>query len=690
VSTFLIDVTHTLIRGLRFSRIFWIDATNDETIKFSYQTIAGYPEAIASGVKDIASVIHWLSEMDSNWLLIFDNADGEPSMVSKYLPPGDRGNVLITSRNPKMKHNASSGASIEVEQMEEEDAILLLLKAAHLYDTSEEFRQTSMPIVKELCFLPLAVDQAGATIASGLCGMDDYLQLYSKCRQSLLADPSFEGASNYGCAVYTTWELSFLALETKVAKDKSEIDARAAESAISILQTFAFFHFDGIAEDIFRRAAEKPEDGTDVQLNATSSLPHQLLKCNKSGKWDLLFFREGIRMLISYSLIKKNHGVYSMHPLVHCWVRDRMLQSEQQTRCMSARALLAQSITFQFASQDYTFRYALLPHIKANEKYANEVGITQMYDDDIQMSRFALVFYENGYWNEAEKLQVDVMELRKRQLGAEHPDTLRSMASLAATYGQQGRWNEAEKLDVDVMELVKRLFGAEHPHTLTSMANLAATYRQQGRWNEAERLEVDVMKLSKRLLGAEHPDTLTSMANLASTYWQQGRWSEAEKLEVDVMELRKRLLGAEHPHTLISIANLALIYSQQGRWSEAEKLEVDVMELRKRLLGAEHPHTLISIANLALTYSQQGRWKEAERLQVDVMELSKRLLGAEHPSTLGSMNNLALTYKNQGMLKEAENLQVDMMDVSRRVLGAEHPDTLMSMADLAANKNQGR
>jgi hypothetical protein len=305
VSTYLIDNMHTLTHELRFGRIFWIDTTTDETINFSFQTIAGYPEVTASGVKDMASVIHWLSEMDSNWLLIFDNADGKPNMISKSFPPGNRGNVLITSRNPEMKRNVSSGAWIEVEDMEEEDAISLLLKAAFLDDTSEELRQASMPIVKELCFLPLAVDQAGAAIACGLCDMDDYLRRYSECRQTLLAHRSFEGASNYGRAVYTTWELSFLALEAKVAKGKSEMDAQAADSAIVILQTFAFFHFDGIAEDIFRRAAENPQYDSNVQLRTTSGLPHQLLNCDKSGKWDVHFFREGIRMLISFSLIKK-------------------------------------------------------------------------------------------------------------------------------------------------------------------------------------------------------------------------------------------------------------------------------------------------------------------------------------------------------------------------------------------------
>jgi Tetratricopeptide repeat len=52
---------------------------------------------------------------------------------------------------------------------------------------------------------------------------------------------------------------------------------------------------------------------------------------------------------------------------------------------------------------------------------------------------------------------------------------LSSMANLAETYRQKGRWNEAEKLQVDVVELRKRLLGAEHPDTLLSMANLTAT-----------------------------------------------------------------------------------------------------------------------------------------------------------------------------------------------------------------------
>ncbi|KZL81689.1 kinesin light chain 3, partial [Colletotrichum incanum] len=54
------------------------------------------------------------------------------------------------------------------------------------------------------------------------------------------------------------------------------------------------------------------------------------------------------------------------------------------------------------------------------------------------------------------------------------------MANLASTFWNQGRWEEAEKLFVQVMETRKTKLGADHPDTLTSMANLASTYRNQG------------------------------------------------------------------------------------------------------------------------------------------------------------------------------------------------------------------
>src|ERR1700729_2134221 len=156
---------------LSFWKIFWIDATSAETIELSLRDIADEPEAQAARIKpSAASVLRWLSQIEHEWLAVFDNADGDPRIVAKYMPPGNRGNILFTSRNPTMGGSSiTRETSANVENMNQQDAISLLLKSAWLDESSPELRQAAAPIVNALCFLPLAIDQAGAAIRSGPC-----------------------------------------------------------------------------------------------------------------------------------------------------------------------------------------------------------------------------------------------------------------------------------------------------------------------------------------------------------------------------------------------------------------------------------------------------------------------------------------------------------------------------------------
>ena len=54
--------------------------------------------------------------------------------------------------------------------------------------------------------------------------------------------------------------------------------------------------------------------------------------------------------------------------------------------------------------------------------------------------------------------------------------TLLSMANLATIYSDLGNLKEAEELELQVLDMRKKLLGAEHPDTLLSMGNLARTY----------------------------------------------------------------------------------------------------------------------------------------------------------------------------------------------------------------------
>jgi hypothetical protein len=80
------------------------------------------------------------------------------------------------------------------------------------------------------------------------------------------------------------------------------------------------------------------------------------------------------------------------------------------------------------------------------------------------------------------------------------------------------RYDEAEELDVQVMETAKRVLGNEHPDTLTSMNNLAFTLKSQNRDEEALSLLVTCFQLHKQVLDEQHPHTKSSLATL--DVWQ--------------------------------------------------------------------------------------------------------------------------------------------------------------------------
>ena len=228
--------------------------------------------------------------------MVFDNADVlSPAQLEAYLPPGRGGNILITSRNSAMRSLTSPDNSLEVTEMEEKDALELLLKASCLNPSSIEFQAEAFKIVKELFCLPLAIDQAGAYIASGATTIGDYLAKYSDHRKTLLSHSDFTGASKYNKTVYETWELSYKEIN-KWAKSDYSHKANAANSAILLLEIFPFFHHEGITEDIFLYAAlqkDKKISGSKLP-HASSLLDQRLLPLNKLGTWDNFVFKEGL------------------------------------------------------------------------------------------------------------------------------------------------------------------------------------------------------------------------------------------------------------------------------------------------------------------------------------------------------------------------------------------------------------
>ncbi len=275
-------------------------------------------------------------------------------------------------------------------------------------------------------------------------------------------------------------------------------------------------------------------------------------------------------------------------------------------------------------------------------------------------------------------------ETRKTKLGADHPDTLKSMNDLAVGYLNGGKPDLALPIFEEILKLRKANLGADHSATLTSMGNLAAGYNVVGNRDLSLPLMEETLRLSTAKLGANHPQTLQSMSNLAMDYGNGGQLDLALPLFEETLKLRTAKLGADHPQTLRSMNDLANGYRLAGKLDLALPLLEETLKLRKAKLGAEHPDTLSSMNYMASGYEDIGKLDLALPLFEEVLKLRKAKLGSDHPETLISMNNLANGYQGAGQLDLALPLLEETLRLSTAKLGANHPATLTNLGSLAA------
>lgn len=288
-----------------------------------------------------------------------------------------------------------------------------------------------------------------------------------------------------------------------------------------------------------------------------------------------------------------------------------------------------------------------------------------------------------GLMSFAERPLEDSVDVFRRNLGKDHPDTLTSINSLGEWLFDQGQFAAAEQLFREVLESRRRILGDDHPVTLSDLGNVGTTLLFQGKHNEAEPYLRDALEQRRRVLGDDSPEITDSLDAMGAFYRSQGKFAEAEPYLREALEIRRRTLNPNDPTLMLAISNLGAILFRQGKFDDAEPFFRQALESRRRVLGDNHPSTINSLNSMAALLSNQNRTNEAEALYRDALESGRRNLGDEHPQVLTMMHNLATLLVKKEMLDEAEEFFRKAITTRERVLGEKHPDTLLVMNHFA-------
>ena len=416
----------------------------------------------------------WLSSRQQPWLLIVDNADDPELDVTRYFPGGERGTILLTTRNPSNKRHGTVGMRyFHFEKLEVDEASDLLLRAADFPSPWKNAdRSSAAGVAKALGFLPLALIHAGKAILDGMCKLSDYLNYHLRFWERVR---SSRGSGDVDIHVYSTWEIIYLGLENKRSK--------AAQDGVQLLNMFSFFYWENIQFEILIAAARNPRREIEEreakqtkhvtpQMKPTSwkvylrGLAFRYLQYTQT-KFSLLpgvlrdgdppfdqdRLREALGFLVQLGMLSYHQQTdsYWMHPLVHTYVRERPETSTamQAMWCQAATTTLTQCIFFEpptrYKLSDERMKRDIYTHIEHLRNCQKDIqrrietrrahrraslfswlGSPSQFGarQAAEYVKFSLVYLQRGDWEEAEKLQLTVQSFVCDMLGVEHQTTI--------------------------------------------------------------------------------------------------------------------------------------------------------------------------------------------------------------------------------------------------------------------------
>jgi Domain of unknown function (DUF4062)/Tetratricopeptide repeat len=592
----------------------------------------------AGNLDPVAAVHGALASYRAGWLLVFDNAP-DRAAVAALVPPGGRGRILVTSRNP----NWPPVEAVDVPVLDTDVAAQFL--AAR---TGDQDHQSALELAGELGGLPLALEQAAAYIQATGDSLGGYLDSFRQRRPDMLARGEPTG---YDSTVAATWILAFGRLE------------RSAPQAAGLLRLLAFCAPEAVPLRLLLQS----------RRGLTKGLRRRVAKVLERLD-DPLAASDAVAALGRYSLVTPaGGGLISVHRLVQAVTADQMSPGLREGWRAAAAALIEAAIPADTSSpESWPTCAALLPHAQV-----------VLADDSDGMTQLANYLGHQGNRAAALELWRRVFTARERSLGSKHPDTLVARFHLANGTGQAGDAAGARDQCAALLPVMEQMLGAEHLGTLATRSDLASWTGVAGDAAGARDQFAALLPVMQRVLGAEHPHTLEAQAYLVRWIGVTGDAAGARDQLAELLPIHERVFGPEEPGNLVVRGNLAAFTGAAGDAAGARDQLSALLPVMERVLGAEHVGTLTPRLNLAHWTGEAGDAAGARDQLAELLPIRERVSGPEDPGTLDTRANLATWTGKAGDAEGARDQFTALLPVNERVLGAEHPSTLTARANLA-------
>lgn len=519
-----------------------------------------------------------LKSLDQPWLLVFDNHDDPYAFdITKFMPQGKLGKFLVTSRHSASTRLCDNGFSVDVDGMEEQEAVALFFKKSLLDSEDEKAVAEVKKIVSRLGYHALAIDLSGSYIAEDgdEAPLDDFLDDFQQRTKDIIArdlpafreykrrlDKNSEAEAETALNVFTSWDLSFNMLGT---------DTPDGERKAHLLTLCAFLHLRVLSERIFEVQVSEPKK---------AEFPKWLQPyIRRNGEWDHGSFKRDLTKLKEMSLLSnytiKDRVVttITLHPLVKDWIKLRLKEKEQ----------------YEYAAEAAIFVERLL------RKHQNEVATFEMTQDEktealsyteaCQANLRLFQTLNNGGFADSSEEEEDDGEDHTVVIG--EGELVESGQVFALFFEYMGKIDDARKLFLKVIASRENVSVDKDtdPQLLTSQSLYTEILRLQKDFKSARELDREVYQKRMKLLGEVRFDEATyrKADEQRQALMRDALWS-AHDLGWDLEALGTSFVAVQ-----------LLKANDTGDVEEAEKLQRIAYDGRTEIYGTNHALTLQSI-----------------------------------------------------------------------------------------------
>ena len=596
--------------------VWWVQAEDAASASLHLAKLAGRlgirltPGAVTP--EDVRAALHQELNSRSDWLLIFDNAD-DPETIAQFLPERS-GSVIITSRNPNW---GSLADSFCLRVLERADSIQFLQKRTGLGNADG----SAGKLAQALGDLPLALEQAAATIEQGRLTFADYLTRYEGHWAELLRSGRTPG--DYPDTVAMTWELAFREV------------SQEAPVAAALLNLCAFLSPVDVPRSFLTKAA--------------GALPRPL----STTVADPLALDAVIARLHRYSLVDVTDKTLTVHRLVAAVARDRLTDKQHDNWCDVALRMVEGTFSFDADSmQGWGHCAALLPHALAVARHAETAGVSPEVVARL-LNEVGMYLHQIARYREARGVLERALAQHERAFGEDNPRRAAIVNNLGRVLRRLGHLDEARAHFEAALVSDQARYGESHAHVAEIVNNYGTCLHVAGEIEQAREQFEWALAVCELHYGAEHPKVARVMNNLGYAHAGLGDVDSAVVHFGRALAMAEATHGPSHPTVGHIRTNLGIALRLKGQDEDAGEHFRSAVAISEAALGPNHPDVARGLTYLGLLHHDQGDLASAKRLLERALAIDERVLGPGHISLITRLNYLGRCLKKMGAIDEA-------------------------------------